>query len=59
VNDTLKPVVMGADPFDTERVWERMFRTTLMVGCKGAVIRALSPIDLALWDIKGRALRVI
>jgi len=56
VNDTLKPLVMGADPFDTERLWDRMFRTTLMLGRKGAVIRAISTIDIALWDIKGRAL---
>ncbi|MCX5907749.1 MAG: mandelate racemase/muconate lactonizing enzyme family protein [Deltaproteobacteria bacterium] len=56
VNDTLKPLVMGADPFDTERLWDKMFRTTLMLGRKGAVIRGLSTIDIALWDIKGRAL---
>ena len=56
VNDALKPLVIGADPFDTERLWDKMFRTTLMVGRKGAVIRALSTIDIALWDIKGRAL---
>jgi D-arabinonate dehydratase len=56
VNDTLKPLVMGADPFDTERLWEKMFRTSLMVGRKGAVIRALSTIDIALWDIKARAM---
>ena len=56
VNETLKPLVMGQDPFDTERLWDKMYRTTLTVGRKGAVIRALSTIDIALWDIKGRAL---
>jgi len=56
VNDTLKPLVMGEDPFDTERLWDKMFRTSLTVGRKGAVIRALSTIDIAFWDIKGRAL---
>lgn len=56
VNDVLKPLVVGADPFDTERLWEKMFRTTLSLGRKGAVIRGLSTIDIALWDIKGRAL---
>ena len=58
INDTLKPLVMGADPFDTERLWDKMFRATLTVGRKGAVIRALSTIDIALWDIKGRALNM-
>jgi D-arabinonate dehydratase len=56
VNETLKPLVVGANPFETERLWDRMFRTTLILGRKGAVIRALSTIDIALWDIKGRAL---
>jgi len=56
VRETLKPLVLGADPFDTERLWDRMYRATLMVGRKGAVIRALSTIDIALWDIKGKAL---
>jgi D-arabinonate dehydratase len=56
VNDALKPLVMGQDSFDTERLWDKMYRTTLTVGRKGAVIRALSTIDIALWDIKGRAL---
>ncbi len=58
VNDTLKPLVMGSDPFDTERLWDKMFRTTLSLGRKGAVIRGLSTIDIALWDIKGRALNM-
>ena len=56
VNETLKPLVMGADPFDTERLWDKMFRATLMLGRKGAVIRGISTVDIALWDIKGRAL---
>ena len=58
VNDTLKPLVMGSDPFDTERLWDKMFRATLTLGRKGAVIRGLSTIDIALWDIKGRALNM-
>ncbi|MHB0871729.1 MAG: mandelate racemase/muconate lactonizing enzyme family protein [Chloroflexota bacterium] len=56
INQLLKPLVIGADPFDTERLWDRMYRTTLTLGRKGAVIRALSTIDIALWDIKGKAL---
>jgi D-arabinonate dehydratase len=52
----LKPVFLGADPFDTERLWDRAYKTSLTLGRKGAVIRALSTIDIALWDIKGKAL---
>ncbi len=56
IRDALRPLALGADPFDTERLWDRMFRTTLQVGRRGAVIRALSTVDIALWDIKGKAL---
>lgn len=56
VRDALTPLVLGTDPFDTERLWDKMFRTTLTLGRKGAVIRALSTVDIALWDIKGKAL---
>ncbi len=58
VTDVLKPVFVGADPFDTERLWDRAYKSSLTVGRKGAVIRALSTIDIALWDIKGKALNV-
>lgn len=58
IRDTLRPLVLGADPFDTERLWDRMFKSSLMVGRKGAIVRALSTIDIALWDIKGKALNI-
>ncbi len=53
---TLRPLALGADPFESERLWDRMFRTSLQVGRRGAVLRALSTIDIALWDVKGKAL---
>lgn len=56
LRDTLRPLTLGADPFDTERLWDRLFKSTLTMGRKGAVIRALSTVDIALWDIKGKAL---
>ena len=56
VRDALKPLLIGQDPFYTEQLWDKMFRTTLTLGRKGAVIRALSTVDIALWDIKGKAL---
>jgi D-arabinonate dehydratase len=56
VRDLVGPVVVGQDPFDTERLWDKMYRTSLKVGRRGAVMRALSAVDIALWDVKGRAL---
>ena len=51
----LEPLVLGQDPFDVERTWELMFRRTLNIGRKGLVLEAISAIDIALWDIMGKA----
>ncbi len=55
VEHHLKPIVMGENPFDVEQLWEKMFRSTLNYGRKGVVLEAISAIDLALWDIMGKA----
>ena len=52
----LAQVVIGEDPRDIERLWERMYRASVWYGRRGAAIQAMSGIDLALWDIKGKAL---
>ena len=46
----------GADPFDVERLWDQMFRASLPYGRKGLPIMAISAVDIALWDIMGKAL---
>jgi L-alanine-DL-glutamate epimerase-like enolase superfamily enzyme len=51
----LAPIVVGASPFDTETLWEKMFRSTVNYGRKGLVLEAISAIDIALWDIIGQA----
>ena len=53
---SLKPIVVGADIFDTNLIWEAMYRATLNHGRKGLVMAAISAVDIALWDLKGRAL---
>jgi L-alanine-DL-glutamate epimerase-like enolase superfamily enzyme len=52
----LQEVVVGQDPLEIEAVWERMYDATSYYGRRGVVIHALSAIDIALWDIKGKAL---
>jgi L-alanine-DL-glutamate epimerase-like enolase superfamily enzyme len=52
----LASVLIGEDPFGIERLWERMYRASIGFGGRSAVIHAISGIDLALWDIKGKAL---
>jgi L-alanine-DL-glutamate epimerase-like enolase superfamily enzyme len=46
--------VVGKDPFDTERIWDDMWQPKL-VGRRGISTRVISAIDMALWDIKGKA----
>ncbi len=51
----LAPLVLGRDPFDLELLWQTMYRHTLNIGRKGLAVEALSAIDIALWDIVGKA----
>ena len=48
--------IIGMDPFQTERIWETMYLNSMFYGRRGAVVHAMSGIDIALWDIVGKAL---
>jgi len=52
----LAQVVVGEDPFQTEYLWHKMYRSNIYGGRRGVGLHAISGIDLALWDIKGKAL---
>jgi len=52
----LRHLVIGQDPFAYEYLWDRMYQGCLYHGRRGAAIQAMSGIDLALWDIMGKAL---
>lgn len=51
----LSELVVGQDPFSTERLWQHMFRGSFFPA-DGVYSCAISAIDMALWDIKGKAL---
>lgn len=55
IDQYLVPLVMDADPFDTEYLWQRMYRSTLAWGRKGIGMAAISAVDIALWDLMGKA----
>jgi len=55
VEDRLAPLVVDRDPFDTEILWELMYRSTFNIGRKGLALEAISGVDIALWDLKGKA----
>jgi len=54
--DAFGALVMGRDPFDNCVIWDSLYNWTRDQGMKGVIIAALSAIDIALWDIKGKAL---
>ena len=54
----LKHILIGQDPFQTEYLWQRMYDENIYVGRRATAIHAMAGIDLALWDIKGKALGV-
>lgn len=51
----LKEMLIGENPLDTERLWEKLYVGSCMNGRRGAVIHAMGAIDMALWDIRGKA----
>ena len=51
----LRELLIGEDPLDTDRIWSKMYRRTMYYGRRGVVITAMAGVDLALWDLKGKA----
>jgi L-alanine-DL-glutamate epimerase-like enolase superfamily enzyme len=54
VDEVLTPILVGRDPAEIERLWEEMYFRGLLLGTRGAVMRAISAVDVALWDILGK-----
>jgi D-galactarolactone cycloisomerase len=56
IETTLRQLVLGMDPLATETIWEKLYRAQLASHGMGAgACLAISGIDMALWDIKGKA----
>ena len=51
----LKDILVGEDPFDVEMLWEKMRFGTLWLGRNGVAQQAIAAVDIALWDIIGKA----
>ena len=51
----LKPLLLGADPWDIEFLWQQMYRRTMAFGRKGVGMTAISAVDIALWDLLGKS----
>jgi L-rhamnonate dehydratase len=53
--DGLASLLIGQNPLEVERLWYRMYRGSIYYGRRGVAIQAISAIDIALWDICGKA----
>ncbi len=57
VNDDLGPLITGEDPRRVEALWKSMWEHTHYVGRGGPASFAISAVDIALWDLKAKAVR--
>jgi L-alanine-DL-glutamate epimerase-like enolase superfamily enzyme len=51
----LKPLLLGENPWEIERLWQHMYRKTMAFGRKGIGMVAISAVDIALWDLLGKS----
>jgi L-alanine-DL-glutamate epimerase-like enolase superfamily enzyme len=51
----LREMLLGRDPLDPAAIWQDLYVGTAMTGRRGALINALGAIDIALWDLAGKA----
>ncbi|MCJ8331914.1 MAG: mandelate racemase/muconate lactonizing enzyme family protein [Lentisphaeria bacterium] len=52
----LKELIIGEDPMCTTKVWDKMYKGCFYYGRRAVAIATMAGIDMALWDIKGKAL---
>jgi galactonate dehydratase len=52
----VRPVLIDEDPSRIEAIWHKLFRLFTYMGTRGATTAMISGIDIALWDIRGKAL---
>lgn len=56
--ESLKAGLIGEDPLERERLWQKMYRFVAYYGRSGAGMHMISGLDIALWDIAGKAFGV-
>src|SRR5687767_8107127 len=53
----LREILLGENALETERLWQKMLRRTQYFGRTSVTIAAMSAVDMALWDLKGKYFR--
>ena len=56
IASSFAPMLLGADPLESRVLQDRLFHEHIKVGPEGAYAAALAAVDIALWDLKGKAL---
>jgi L-alanine-DL-glutamate epimerase-like enolase superfamily enzyme len=57
VAEVLAPPMLGADADDLPGLWQRMYQESLLIGRRGVMLRAISAVDIALWDLRAKRCR--
>ena len=58
VEELLAPIPIGQESDQVEVLWEKMYRETILHGRTGVVMRGISILDIAMWDLNARARKV-
>jgi D-arabinonate dehydratase len=58
VDQIYRPILQGANALHAEWLWADMYRQSIQAGRRGAALRAMSAIDIALWDLRGKAAKM-
>src|SRR3954451_8625624 len=58
IDDRLKDIILGTDPFAIDAAWAAMIRSVRNLGRRGIAAMAISAVDNALWDLKAKLLGV-
>ncbi|MEA5016663.1 MAG: mandelate racemase/muconate lactonizing enzyme family protein [Candidatus Limiplasma sp.] len=51
----VRELLLGEDPFDTERIWDKLYRGTIYYGRRGVSMQVMSGVDIACHDLMGKA----
>jgi L-alanine-DL-glutamate epimerase-like enolase superfamily enzyme len=51
IEEMIRPVLIGEDPMDHERIWQKMYWGLLSTGRRGAPMIAIGIVDNAIWDL--------
>ena len=55
IDQYLAPLLIGQDPWNSEFLWQHMYRKTMAFGRKGVALVAISALDIAIWDLMGKS----